>query len=112
MRHARIYCAASSGMGVRHAPDFASAESLKEFSRDNLPNESYFVDILDQFFEGLKIILYDSHKDGFDRMIAAHKLATSMQIDANILCEMLRPNDRIGMCHQLSNQDKIKWVIE
>lgn len=99
------------GKAFDHAREsFYSAESLKEFARDNLPDESYFTDLLTQFFDGLQTTLYQPHKDGYERMIAASKQAGSLQIDTNILRETLRQNDRVGICHQLANEDKLKWV--
>jgi hypothetical protein len=89
---------------------FYSAEALKEFARDNLPDNSYFIDILKQFFDGLQVVLYEPHVDGFSRMLAAHKLSTTLQIDSNALRDVIRSNDRVGMCHQLSNEGKIKWI--
>ena len=89
---------------------FYSAESLKEFARDNLPDEGYFTDLLTQFLDGLQITLYQTHKDGYERMMATSKHASQLQIDANILRDTLRPNDRVGICHHLANEDKLRWV--
>ncbi len=89
---------------------FYSAESLKEFARDNLPDESYFTDLMNQFLDGLQVIIYEPYDDGYRRMIAATKQASSLQIDRNILRETLRQKDRVGICHHLANDDKLKWV--
>lgn len=89
---------------------FYSAESLKEFARDNLPNEIYFLDLMTQFLDGLQVVIYSPHDDGYYRMVAAHDLAQKIQVDANALRDTLRPRDRVGICHQLANENKLKWV--
>lgn len=89
---------------------FYSAESLKEFARDSLPHGNYFTDLLNQFLDGLQIVFYETHQDGYQRMLAAGKHAHSLQIDTNRLRADLRPNDRVGICHQLANEDKLRWV--
>ncbi len=91
---------------------FYSAESLKEFSRDNLPDESYFANLMEQFLEGLAITLFKNHPDGYEKMIEASETVIRLQIGSNVLEGTLRPNDRVGICHHLANEDKIHWVMK
>jgi hypothetical protein len=91
---------------------FYSTESLKEFARDNLPDDTYFTDLKSQFHSGIGIVVDANHTDGYARMIETTKLALQLQINASVLKEELRPDDRIGMCHHLANEDAITWVRE
>ncbi len=91
---------------------FYSAESLKEFARDQLPNEQPLEDLINQVYSGIRITVNKTHTDGFSRMMEASETATKLQITAHhILSADLSPNDRVGICHHLSNEDKIKWVV-
>lgn len=89
---------------------FYTAESLKEFARDNLPDDSYFNDLCALFLEGLFFTLNDTHPDGYHRMRETSKTSLTIRIDASVLRDVLRPDDRVGICHHLANDDKIHWV--
>jgi len=89
---------------------FYSAEALKEFARDNLPDDSYFNDLKSQFHAGVGIVAVALHPDGYRRMTETCTLALTLQINASVLKEELRPDDRVGMCHHLANEDQIIWV--
>lgn len=89
---------------------FYSAESLKEFARDNLPDNLYFSDLMAQFLFGLQGVVYGPFSDGYHRIVAAHNLAQTIQVDSNALRDVIRSSDRVGLCHQLANENKLKWV--
>lgn len=89
---------------------FYQAESLKEFARDNLPDETYFTDLLEQIFEGIRICLFRTYSNGYDRMLETTNHSTKIAVDSNILKSYIRPADRIGICHHLANEDRVKWV--
>lgn len=89
---------------------FYCAESLKEFSRDSLPDDEYFVDLKEQILEGISITVDKLHADGYARLVETTEKAVTVQIDSNPLKDALRPNDRIGICHHLANEDKLRWV--
>ncbi|QDT67924.1 hypothetical protein MalM25_08330 [Planctomycetes bacterium MalM25] len=89
--------------------DFYCAESLRTFSRDNLPPESY-QQLKDQYYDGLKQVARDLHPDGYERVKAVVEKARALQITDHALVERMHTNDRSGICFQLSNDDRLKWV--
>ncbi len=90
---------------------FYSAESLKEFARDNLPaNQDYFADLTDRILSGIKTTIRKPHTSGYVRLLSTVETAHSLQIGQHVLSDDLLPDDREGICHQLANADKIKWV--
>ena len=90
---------------------FYSAESLSEFSRDTLPDESYFIELMKQFLDGLFFVLSNPYTDGYHKMRETCTEAMKIQIDSHALREEIVPNDRVGICHQLANEDEIRWAI-
>jgi hypothetical protein len=91
---------------------FYSAESLKEFSRDNLPDDSAFANLRKQIRQGITATLNKLHKDGYDKLIDVSEKVVGVEITSNILATELEPSDRVGLCHHLANDDEIKWVIK
>lgn len=69
-------------------------------------------------FEGLQNELYDAvvetaeapHADGLERLRQTLDRAVSAQLSANALIQVTEPADRRGICHQLSNEDRLTWV--
>jgi hypothetical protein len=89
---------------------FYCAESLKEFARDSLPDESFFTDLIDEFDEGLELTAKAVYPDGYERIMKTSEMALQLQLSATVLRDELKPNDRVGMCHQLANENRIIWV--
>lgn len=88
--------------------EFYSAESLREFSRDNVPGGT-FERLLDQVYDGVMDVVQAGHKDAYERVLSTVKQAKLLQLNENILVARTRPADRGGMCHQLANELKLKW---
>jgi hypothetical protein len=88
---------------------FYSAESLHKFSRDYLPAGEY-ERLQDFIYEGIENIILSEHKHGFEKVKNAVQEAYKIQIDSHPLKERLEPLDRAGICHQLANNDRLKWV--
>jgi hypothetical protein len=89
---------------------FYCAESLKEFSRDNLPDDRVFSNLCSQVLQGITPTLNKIHKDGYEKLIDVSERVLQTQITSNILVTEMEPNDRIGLCHQLANEGRVKWV--
>ncbi len=89
---------------------FYSAESLKEFSRDNLPDESEFTNLCKQVHQGITPTLNKLHNDGYEKLVDVSERAVAMPITSNILVTEMEPSDRVGLCHQLANEGVIRWV--
>jgi hypothetical protein len=90
---------------------FYCAESLRRFARETLPPEAPYDAILDEFCDGLEPVTLDpTHTDGLVRMISTTKHATQLQMSEHLLKGIITPKDRVGICHQLANNDRVVWV--
>ena len=89
--------------------EFYSAEGLKRFSRDVLPGE--FENLQASVLSGIKRISSSPiHKNSMERLEAVLDAASKLQISDNPLSRRLLPADLPGTCHQLVNEEKLKWV--
>ena len=87
---------------------FYHAESLRVFARDSVPPGT-FESLQDDIHAGV-IYTHDAHHtDGYERVRAVTKAARDMQITSNPLIACSKPQDRDGICHQLANEDRLKW---
>ncbi|MEN6439992.1 MAG: ABC-three component system protein [Syntrophobacter sp.] len=89
--------------------EFYSAESLRAFSRDTLP-PGEFETLQEEIHSGIKDEIRTHHPDGYRRVLAVVKTARSLQISERSLHSQLTIRDRGGICHQLANDLKVKWV--
>lgn len=91
---------------------FYSAEGLKEFSRDSLPTDETFNDLQNQIMAPVKSqILCNTYKNGLECLTSAISVATTLNIGNNSLSEFLKTNDRIGILHQVANEDEsVEWT--
>jgi hypothetical protein len=88
---------------------FFSAESLKAFSRDHLP-ENEFGRLQDEVRDGVQETYVSNHVDGFHKVRAVTKAAIDLQITDHALIPVLKPSDRRGICHQIVNVGHFAWV--
>ena len=89
--------------------EFYSAESLRTFSRDTLP-PGEFEKLQEEVHAGIKDDLRDDHADGYRRVVAVVKTARLLPLDAHSLRSRIHTRDRGGICHQLANDGKVRWV--
>jgi hypothetical protein len=89
--------------------EFYSAESLRAFSRDTLP-PGEFDKLQDEVHSGIKDEIRGDHPDGYRRVVAVVKTARSLQLSGHALHSQVSIRDRGGICHQLSNDKKVRWV--
>ena len=90
--------------------EFYSAESLRTFSRDTLPPGA-FERLQDDVHSGIGDDLRDDrHADGYRRVVAVVKTARLLPLDAHAVHGRMSIRDRGGICHQLVNDRKIRWV--
>lgn len=94
---------------ARARREFYSAESLKLFSRDTLP-PGEFERLQDEFFDGVVDEVESDHPDGFVRVKAVTKAARELQITSHALVPRIESRDRGGICHQLANDERVRWV--
>jgi hypothetical protein len=54
-------------------------------------------------------VVMAAHTDGFERLCQTLKHAGTV-LPTNILTTQAKPQIKQGVCHQLANQDLIRWV--
>lgn len=89
--------------------EFYSAEGLRTFSRDTLP-QGEFEKLQDEVHSGIKDEVRGAYADGYQRVLAVVKTARSLQLTSNPLTTRIHTRDRGGICHQLANDGKVRWV--
>ena len=89
--------------------EFYSAEALRAFSRDTLPPGA-FEELQNELHGGIKDEIRGAHSDGYRRVLSVVKTAKLLPITDHALKERLSTHDRGGICHQLANDGKVKWV--
>ncbi len=89
--------------------EFYSAESLRAFSRDTLP-PGIFEKLQDEIHSGIKDEVRSGHIDGYQRVIAVVRTARCLPLTGHALSVRLHIRDRGGICHQLVNDGKVRWV--
>ena len=89
--------------------EFYSAEALRVFSRDTLPPGT-FEELQSELHGGIKDEIRGAHSDGYRRVLSVVKTAKLLPITDHALKERLSTHDRGGICHQLANDGKVKWV--
>ncbi|MGB3521641.1 MAG: ABC-three component system protein [Mycobacterium sp.] len=94
---------------ARQRDSFFSAEALREFSRDKVPQGTYEA-LESDIHDGVVEIEQADHLTGLDRLNAVISAAGVLIIDENALISVSRPLDRKGICHQLANQHRLNWV--
>lgn len=94
---------------LRQRERFFHAESLRNFARDTVP-EGTFEALQDEVFYGVVDVAEGSHANGYTRMKATVSQAAQINITANPLAPATKVQDRQGICHQLVNDDRLKWV--
>jgi hypothetical protein len=93
---------------ARSRREFYCAESLREFSRDNVPSGA-FEGLLDEVDNGVADTAARHYDDGYSRVLAVVEQAKRIDLAANALHTVARMNDRGGMCHQLANARRLTW---
>lgn len=88
---------------------FYQAESLRVFARDTVPVGTYD-NLKNEIFAGVIDEHDQKHEDGYRKVCAVIKLAATLQITANPLIGCLSVQDRHGICHQLVNEERLRWV--
>lgn len=90
---------------------FYSAEALKRFSRDALPEDEFKL-LQQEFLNGIKDEIRNPvHANGYLRLLEVVKVARALQITSHALIDCLMVNDRGGICHQLANDNEsIVWA--
>jgi hypothetical protein len=94
----------------RQRTHFYLAELLRNFTRDNIPEDGCFERLQAAILDGVIDIAEGSHSSGFERVKKTIEAARAIQIDSHPLKECLEGYHRSGVCHQLANEDRLTWV--
>jgi hypothetical protein len=89
--------------------EFYSAESLRAFSRDTLPPNE-FERLQDEIHSGIKDELRSDYQSGYRRVIAVVRTARCLHPSGHSLYSRLSIRDYGGICHQLANDKKVRWI--
>jgi len=95
----------------RQRERFYHAEGLRNYARDTVP-EGTFDDLQDEVYHGVVDITDAPHPNGYERMKATVRQASTIALTANPLVSATKTQDRQGICHQLANEDRLKWVMD
>jgi hypothetical protein len=94
----------------RQRTHFYLAELLRNFTRDNIPEDGCFERLQEAIFDGIIDVAEGGHANGFERLKKTIAAARTIQVDSHPLKECLEGYHRSGVCHQLANFDRLKWV--
>jgi hypothetical protein len=93
---------------VRQREAFYSAEALRVFARDSVP-QGTFDSLQDEVFDGVVDTHDQTFADGMDRLYAVTQAARELAMTKNQLLPVVTMRDRTGVCHQLANEDRLTW---
>ncbi|RWB75419.1 MAG: hypothetical protein EOQ50_14135 [Mesorhizobium sp.] len=96
---------------LRQRERFYHAESLRNFARDTVPDGT-FEDLQDEVYHAVIDTCDDpNHANGFERMRATVDKSMAVTPLSNALTPALKTQDKMGICHQLANEDRLTWVV-
>jgi hypothetical protein len=98
-----------NGHFTRQREAFYHAETLRVFVRDKV-EPGTFERLQDEVFHGVVDTNNEDHADGYERVLAVTKASQDMQLVANPIAPIAQTQDRHGICHQLANEDRLKWT--
>lgn len=89
---------------------YYSTLSYKDMVRDNLPSLEPFEAIEDLIHDGISEIIVDPFRDGYGKLQDSLERAVTMTIDNYVLKQLIKPNEKKGVCHTLVNGRRMKWI--
>ena len=87
---------------------FYHAESLRNFARDTVPPGT-FEELQDEIHAGVVELAVSHHPDAFACVNAVTQAATQLALTASGLINVVKIQDRRGICHELANDDRLTW---
>ena len=88
---------------------FYHAEALRVFVRDKV-EPGTFEGLQDEIYHGVADTADGDHADGFERVKAVTQAAQDVPLAAHPLGASALVKDKRGICHQLANEDRLKWT--
>lgn len=93
----------------RQREAFYHAESLRVFVRDNVA-QGTFESLQEEIYHGVVDTCDAVHADGYERVVAVTDAAHNLPIDSHPLVSSTFGRDKRGICHQLANEERLKWT--
>lgn len=87
---------------------FYHAEALRNFARDTVPNGT-FEELQSEVYAGVIDVEAAPHADGYARMNTVTQAAVGLSLTSNALLSVTKMQDRKGICHQLANENRLRW---
>ena len=87
---------------------FYSAESLRNFARDRTPPRT-FDSLQDDVYHGVVDVCEAAYADALERLRATVSTAGQVDVGGNALVGVTKVADKQGICHQLSNDERLTW---
>lgn len=95
---------------LRSRERFYYAETLREFSRDNLPEEYPFSAIQDDVYDGVSDIFDQPSDDTFKLINLVTEKASTVNVGNHPLKKYIKSQAFKGICHQLVNDSRLSWI--
>ncbi|KJR44365.1 hypothetical protein UF75_5255 [Desulfosporosinus sp. I2] len=98
---------------ARQRKDYYSAETIRRFVRDVFTDSKQFEVLKDETFDGIIEVLESDYSNGFERLNAVVKHASTVSTDKSLLSSKLHcigNSEKKGVCHMLVNDKRLKWV--
>lgn len=92
---------------------FYSAENLRVFAAQNLLQNDYFDGLTNDIYYGIYDLLDKIYEDGYERLLDVMTQVAQIDLKHNLLSkyDLVHPQDRQGICHQLANErDDVIWT--
>ncbi|EMS71232.1 ABC-three component system protein [Ruminiclostridium cellobioparum] len=89
---------------------FYKAESLKDYANESLPSEEIYDEFKSIIHDAIIDTINDDYDNGYVCIKETLKEVQRIDLSCNILGQVTRPADRKGVCHQLANEEKVRWV--
>lgn len=93
---------------VRQRFRFFEAESLRAYAREGVPPGT-FERFQDAIHSGVVDMAEQDHDTGWGRMNSVLSLAGQLNLQAYALVAVAEQEDLKGVCHQLANEDRLRW---
>jgi len=93
----------------RQREAFYHAEGLRVFVRDKVETGT-FESLQDEIYNGVVDTRDADHADDYRRVVAVTDRAQVLPLDAHALGPSTFTKDKHGICQQLANDDRLKWV--
>lgn len=90
---------------------FYSAQSLRRFARDELINDDAYVEIKTNIYHGVVDICEKEYDDSLERVNDTINKAQLLLV-TNEELKNVSIMDKSGMCHELVNDEELRWVYD